>query len=82
MIKLKLSILVYTMYLILFVSELNEMLGNPIFPPKAEKRGISQFTIGIMLGMHPITNILTSIILGKCMEDNGRKPITIFGSLL
>ena len=82
MIKLKLSILVYTMYLLMSVSELNEMLGNPIFPSQAEKRGISQFTIGIMLGMHPITNILTSMILGKCMEDNGRKPITIFGSLL
>lgn len=70
------------MYLLMFISELNEMLGVPIFPPKAEERGINQFIIGIMLGMHPITNILMSMILGKCMEDNGRKPITIFGSLL
>lgn len=49
------------------ISSLGDAITLPSFPPEAAKRGISQFQIGLVLGVHPIFCILLNIWLGNNM---------------
>ena len=54
----------------------------PVLPPNVKKRGIDTRYIGLIIGVHPLINIVTGLYLGKFLGTLGRNRLIIYGCII
>jgi MFS family permease len=57
-------------------------LFNPVLAPYIKSLGVSDFHLGLMFALFPLTLILSSSLFGSLSDKVGRKKIIIFGIVL
>lgn len=72
----------WNLYLGFFITSLGESVLGPVYPEEANKRGISEFIIGIIMGVHPMFSILSALWMGKKLGEESRKVLMIIGSVM
>ncbi|CAD8188494.1 unnamed protein product [Paramecium octaurelia] len=64
----------------MFVSMCGSLI-TPFFPPYADKKGISQTTLGLIIAAGPLGGLLASIIIAKTLNHRNRNKYILIGVL-
>jgi MFS family permease len=64
-------------YLCVFVDFFGNGVSMPILPYYALELGASSAEVGILLGIYPLMQFVSNIIMGKMSDKYGRKPVIL-----
>lgn len=73
---------IITCALVNFSCYLSQAILAPFFPQEAEKRGLNNTEIGLIMGVFAMTSFTCSLIFGRHIGSIGAKLLLCYGMLL